>query len=329
MELVGQIGKFRTVNDDGAKLEINLDDATQFFRELTVKRGDIVNDRFGVYSFLPVGPSGTAKLLKMDYPKHILQGATNCQTFRPKGGATMSPDTISTMAIEYDGEQCADAFFGDCFERLLKLDNQKFDLEARDSEARAIIDMLVENLYVGLGNSYHDVAHFSRHPLISSANTNGTWNKETNTAKEWTDFVDQMFATDYNDDTVEGLITLIDARKSAGDDHFNVEFAGGNGGADSFDATTGEYTGSDITAEFDKAIRAARPVFKPIVRRRRNNGQVGAVMKVSISVFDAYGKLVSVLLNDKSSQLSGLPAGIYFLNYSIGNQIYNKKIIKQ
>jgi len=296
MELTGSIGKFSTIDGGGANLDINLDAATMFYRELTIKKEDIPSNRYNLYSFVPVGRDGKAKLIGLTTPRHLLQGRKNCKTWNPKGAAYTTTDRVETMGIEYNGEQCGDAFAADCFEKLLAVGPDKYDLEATP-ESREVLSMLVEGVYTGLHNSFHDLVWFSRHPQITTADSGGSYNTDVVTDQEWADFKDQMFAEDQEGKQIKGLTTLIDEEKAAGTTHFNQSFVDGD-----FSDSTGAYTGSDITAEFDACIRAAHPNFKPIVRRRRGN--VGSSFLVSLSVYDAYK-------NHLIATYGGIPEGYY------------------
>jgi len=281
MELVGSIGKFSTIDGGGANLEINLDAATRFYRELTIQKEDIAANSLGIYSFLPVGRDGKAKLMGLTTPRHLLTGRKNCKTWNPKGKMYTTTDRVGTMGIEFNGEQCGDAIAGECFEKLAALGTGKFDMNATP-EARQLLAMIVENVYTGLHNSFHDLVWFSRHPQITSADSGGTWNTDVTTAQQWADFMDQMFAEDQDGAQLKGLATLIDEEKANGNAQFDNDLPAGDFSA------AGVYTGSDITAEFDTVISKAHPNFKPIIRRRRGN--VGSVFLVSLSVFDAYKK---------------------------------------
>lgn len=280
MELVGSIGSFSRIGGTGAEMDIYLEPSTLLYRELTVQKEDLATNANDVYSFLPVDRFGKAKLMGITTPRHLLQGRTNCKTWNPKGKAYTTVDRVGSMAIEYNGEQCGDDLASECFEALLAAGTSKLDMTA-SPEANQLLEMLLQNIYTGLNDSTHDLAWFSRHPEIETANTDGSWDTANWTTQEWADFYGQQFATDDDGNQIKGWLTLIDEEKAAGTPHLDTEFVDGD-----FDDTTGAYTGSDIEAEFVKAINQVHPHFLPVVRRRRGN--VGASFLVSLSVFDAY-----------------------------------------
>lgn len=264
----------------GPEMSFALEPVRQFYKDLSILKEDMTVNQHNVYSFLDVGRYGRAYVTGLTAPRHVLQGGTNCKTWNPKGSAYTTVDKVETMKLELNMEQCYDSIAGDCFQALLSTGTDMTDLFS-NPEISTLMQMLVDGVFTGINNSIYDLAWYSRHPQIASANSNDTWDTSVITLEEWADFYDQQFASDDNGKQLKGFATLIDEEKAAGISHFNNSFVDGD-----FSDSTGAYTGSDIQAEFEAVKRAAHPNLRPIINRRR--GGPGAVYLVSQSVFDAY-----------------------------------------
>lgn len=289
-QLTGTIGDFGLIGGATRFLNINLEPAKQFFREVAIRKSDIMMDNMGLYSYLPVGRDGKAQLLELTTPKHLLQSRKNCKTWSPKGSMYLRPHEVDTVPVEYMGEQCADSLIGSCLEKLLATGPDVWDLSATP-ESRALLAQMVQSIYLGLGNSFFDLSWFGMWPVISSADTGTWWDTGTTTDAEWADFVDQM--TGIN---LKGFITLIEEEKTAGTTHFSVDISG--------NVTDDVYDGSDITADFDLVIAAATPKFRNLINRRRTD--IGVVMLVHPAEFDAYKSYIKTTYN-------AIPEGYYMM----------------
>ena len=111
----------------------------------------------------------------------------------------------------YQGEDCPD--FGECWDRLFGKGNDYNNLQSTEGGKKLFREML-EGIYDAISDSIYDVVWYRDHPLISIADTNGTFVEGTD---EWADFKDQML------DNGQGLMTLIDYQQTIGRDNFNVE----------------------------------------------------------------------------------------------------------
>lgn len=289
-DLTGTIGDFGLIGGSTRFLNINLEPATQFFREVAIRKSDIMLDQMGLYSYLPVGRDGKAQLLELTVPKHLLQSRKNCKTWSPKGSMYLRPHEVDTVPVEYMGEQCADSLIGTCLEKLLATGADVWDLNATP-ETRALLAQMVQSIYLGLGNSFFDLAMFGQWPVIGSADTNTWWDTENVTDAEWSDFTDQMTGIQ-----LKGFITLIEEEKTAGTSHFNVDI--------SSNVTNAVYDGADITADFDLVINAATPKLRNLINRRRTD--IGVVMLVHPAEFDAYKSYIKDTYNT-------IPEGYYMM----------------
>jgi len=287
LELTGSFGRFALVGGDLRVMELNLEPARQFFREVAIKKTDIAANEMGIYSFLPVGRWGKAKMNTLSVPKHLLQTRTNCKTWTPKGKAFLQQDEIDTAPVEYMGEQCTDGLIGDCLEYVLGTGNDVRDITATP-EGRQLFAQVINNIYLGLGNSFYDLVTFGQNSLITDSDTSGWWNTTNETNDTLADFKDQQLGI-----PVKGHITLVEEVKAAGDAHFNVDIPSG-------DVSGAKYTGSDVTALFDSCIEAAPSKFKIVLNRER--GTFPAAFLVSRGIFNAYKNYII-------SQYSAIPEG--------------------
>ncbi|MCB0581398.1 MAG: hypothetical protein KDD10_19065 [Phaeodactylibacter sp.] len=272
MELVGSIGKFALIGGATQMFEMNLEAATAFYQEVALKKTALTMNDLGVYSFIPVGRFGKARMNSLSVPKHLLQARTGCLTWNPKGRSYLQADEIDTVPVEYDGEQCPDGLIGECLERVLGTGNQVTDIFATP-EGTAFFQQAIENIFLGIGNSIYDLVSFGQDSLITSSDTGGWWNTAGVTTEEWADFKDQQLNI-----ALKGHIPLIEEAKTAGLSNFTVDVPSG-------DVSGATYTGSDVTSLFDSVIDAAPAKFRTMLKRR---GEWGAVMLVSKGIFDAY-----------------------------------------
>ena len=272
LTLNGEIGSFVIDPQGRSTFSMNMEPATLVFNEVALQKSNVVANAVGLYSFVPVGRYGRARMLGLGTPKYLLQGRKNCLTWNPKGTISMSADEIQAHPVEFMGTQCADDFFGKCFEYITGTGNQANDLFSTP-EGNLMLGAALDNIYLGLGNSVFELVTFGNAPLIAQSNAGNWWNKEYLTTGEWADFIDQQTSVG-----VTGHSPLMEAAKAEGLANFNVTLPSNN-----FSGAL--YTGSDITAEFDKVIAASKTRFRVLVKQR---AQDNVVMAVTKSVFDAY-----------------------------------------
>lgn len=274
LQLTGSFGQFALIGGDRRVLDLNLETTTALFKEVAIMKPSIPANDLGLYSFIPVGRFGKAKMNTLTVPKHLLQSRKNCLTWNPKGRMYMKPDEIIVEAIEYMGEQCSDAFMGECLEAVLGTGNQVRDIFATPEGAQ-LFQLAIGNIFEGLGNSFYDVVTFGMDSLITSSDTGNWWDTANVSTEDWDNFVDQQLGIG-----VKGHIPLIEQAKADGLAHFNVAIDAG-------DVSGDQYTGAnnDVTVLFDNVIAAA-PSKLRILRKRRGNP--GVVMLVSVGIFDAY-----------------------------------------
>lgn len=271
-ELVGDFGKFALI--DGQRIfEMPTDTMRQFFRAIAIKRTDVTLNQLGLYSFPMVDRFGKAKLSTLSVPKWLLQNRTNCKSWNPKGKMWLNTDEITTAAIEVNAEQCPDVVFGTCLEYVLGTGNDIRDITATE-EGRALFNQMVENIFLGIGNSIFALIDTGKHPLIYSSATNGWYNQDNTTAEEWDDYIDQQTGID-----VKGHLTIIDQLKSEGKAHFNTQITNDEVDGDKY---IGQVTGPD--GLLARNIKNGHANLKRVGRYRKANMPVAHL--VTEGVFD-------------------------------------------
>lgn len=190
-----------------------------WFEKLALKKEDITANRFGVYEFGRFDRAGKARMTSLTVPEDLLQPRTNCRTWNPTGNINVTDNTINACDLEFMGEQCVDTLFGDCLEYILGSGNDVWDMLATP-EGQRLFDLMVNRIYLGLGNSFYDYITFANHPLITDSNTNNYWDTTKLTDADWARFLNQQTGT-----SCKGHLTLIDEAKTDGLDHFNVQIA--------------------------------------------------------------------------------------------------------
>lgn len=287
---VNEGGMFVGTGGGGSRIfALNLEAATQFFREITVVKENILMNTLGVYSIADIGRDLKLKYQGLQTPRHLLQARTNCQTWRPKGKAALIPKSVDTYAYEYNGEQCADSFFDTCMEKLLAQGVNVWDMMA-SPEGQRLLAELVMSIFDALRNSLYDLVNFSQDDFMTQSIAGGWWqNTGDETALTWGDFVDQQFATNFI-----GLIPQIEIYKAAGNTNFTVDIP-------LADVDGPDYVGTDVTALFRSCINAAKPAFKQILSGR-NGRTIASAFLVSPSIFSAYRQyLIDTYVNISES----------------------------
>lgn len=267
--------------------------AVRIFKSIAVKYPDIAGNEMGLYSFASIGRAREAKFMSLGTPSHLLKkGSAGC-TWNPKTGKMTSEITKITLCpVEYQGEECPDAFWGDCLETILGVGNEVNDIFAT-AEGRQMMAMMMEQLYLGIGNSFYELAWFGQHPIIDLADA-GSW--YTVTESEWADYKSQQEAC-------VGFMTMIDHYKDIeGLPNFNIPIY-------ESDVNGAKYVG-DAIALINRLTGGGSGKFAQMLRQKASYGQ-NPIIQVTNGVFDR-------LREQLTSAFGQIPAAYNF--YITGRQ---------
>lgn len=215
-------------------IEVPRNAAVTIFENTALLQRDVQARKLGLYGEVSLGQNLEASFASLSTPKHLWSNRKNGCAWNPKGGVRMNIDRFPTCPIEYDGEQCPDSLYNTCFESIFApgLGVRSF---GSTPEAQKLLAQILKKINIGLGNSFHDLAHFANHPLIKTANERGFYKVKI---KEWEDYIDQMLSGNCG-----GLITQLDELKAKGKPGFTRELP--------INTTTGAFSG-DFLTELEK-----------------------------------------------------------------------------
>lgn len=248
------------------------------FNKAAIIEGDLTNDRLGLYSRLIVDGEGKAKFGTIKTPNHLFRPRQNGCVWNPNGKIRIGLTEFDTCPIEYQGEQCPDAFWNSCFESLFTEGRGVRDLES--GEIARVMALALQQLAIGLGNSFHELYQFANHPDITTADTNGTYLVDDD---QWEDFFAQMVGSADRPVNCSGMVTILDELADAGTPGYTISIPAGDIDADN------NYTG-DVVALFNQMVNAAKPTLKTFARTGYGAGAARRypILLVSDNIYRAY-----------------------------------------
>lgn len=244
------------------------------FNKAAIVEGDLTNDRLGLYSRLIVDGEGKAKFGTIKTPHHLFRPRQNGCVWNPNGKLRIGLTEFDTCPIEYQGEQCPDAFWNSCFESLFTEGRGVRDLQS--GEIARIMALALQQLAIGLGNSFHELYQFANHPDITTADTNGTYLVDDD---RWEDFFAQMVGSAERPVNCSGMVTILDELADAGTPGYTITIPGSD-----IDAN-GNYTG-DVVALFNSMVDSAKTELR-IMAERGVQG-LFPILLVSRNIYRAY-----------------------------------------
>ena len=247
------------------------------FNKAAIIEGDVTNDTLGLYSRLLVDGEGKAKFGTIKTPHHLFRPRQNGCVWTPNGKIRMGLTEFDTCPIEYQGEQCPDAYWNSCFESLFTEGRGVRDLET--GEIAQITTSVFRQLAIGLGNSFFELWNFANHPDIVTADTNGTYLVDD---ERWEDYYAQQVGSTSRPVNCSGMVTILDELANEGESGYTVDIPNS-------DITAGAYTG-DVVALFNQMVNAAKPELKTIARRGVGMGanRRYPIMLVTENIYQAY-----------------------------------------
>lgn len=318
---LGDTGITLSADRQGRVIEINTQAALKLFQRIAIQEQDLMLNQLGLFSHVRIKPGQPARFASLSTPAHVLSSRKNGCAWNPKGRVKMRVDSFPTCAVEYDGEQCPDAFYGDCMEGIFNPGNGVRDISG-SPEGQQLLLALLNRIFLGLGNSFSSLYHFANHPLIEAANTNGTYAVDSS---EWDDYYDQQTSG-----TCGGLVTALDDLQSEGLENLNVSIP------DSDIDANGNYTG-DIIDLLEALIAGSRPELKAWIK---NGAQTTGLTPFQSQILKPVGgKLYPVILLTEPEYrayeqyliqtFNGVPQiWEYFLTGVDGSNIIMKNVLK-
>lgn len=273
--LDGDFGKIifeGNTGDNGQKssnyLTLDTKSSLNFFNKISVLKTNIALNALGLFSRGTMGRNGEVRFASLSTPRHLFRPRRSGCTWKSKGRIDMQSSVFDTEAIEYQGEQCSDEFYEQCFEKIFGTGHMVKDLMGT-KEGKALVGKIIQKLYQGLGNSYYDLVMYAQHPIITDSDDNDWYSVND---EEWGDFMEQQMTR-----KTGGLMTIIDTLKDVtGLENMNVEID------DSEISLDGkEYIG-DAMDLFDRVIDAQPYEMK---RMSRSASGAKATLLCSPSVF--------------------------------------------
>lgn len=248
------------------------------FNQAAIIEGDITNDTLGLYSRLIVDGEGKAKFAKISTPKHGFRPRQNGCVWDPNGKIRMGLTEFDTCPIEYQSEQCPDAFWNSCYEALFTPGRGVRDLS--EGQIADVMALVMQQQAIGMGNDFFRLWNFANHPDITTADTNGTYLVPDD---EWDSFYAQQVGSGNRTVNCSGMVTILDQLANEGEPGYTVEIPAGDVDAN------GEYTG-DVIALFNSMVAAAKPELRIMARRGLGAGanRRYPIMLVTDNIYRAY-----------------------------------------
>lgn len=283
-EKLGVILDQTTANDNGRitgnYLAINTEGALNFFQKLSLVQGNLLDNSFGLFSYMSVGNKEKVRFAQLSQPSNVLQKCTEGCTWNPKGRINMTTDYITLCCVEFMSEQCGEAIKG-CLSEIFGTGNDMGNLWATP-EGRALWAEIMSIIYVAIGNSLWTLAWWGQHPLIKESAENDWYQLSEDSGlddKEWADYVD-------NQEVCGGYITMMDYYKDQGVPNYGVEFLPEEIGTDENNDPKFIGVASKL---FDRMLKARKPIMRRMSKKYGNSqDRCKEVFKVDPSIFEAY-----------------------------------------
>ena len=285
----GTFGKIVFRQSGGSRfMEIPTDTAHLIFDKIALKYPEIALNTLGLFQLGSVGRTRKGKFMNLTTPKHILQSRKNGCTWTSKGTIHSELTEVELCPIEYMGEQCPDAFWNDCLEVIFGTGRKVHDFFGT-AEGQDMMKRILRQVYIGLGNSFYELAWWGKHPLIADAEAHGWY---TVSREEWEDYLDQQSACG-------GWMTMIDELKALGaNDNLTVPIH-------QVDVQGKKYIGSAV-ALIDRVLENATSDFENIMDA--NTAGLEPIILVTDGIFNRF-------VEEMTLQFNTIPASMeYWIN---------------
>lgn len=283
----------------GAMMTITPDVAINLLQRMSLTYGALVENSMGLVSYGSIGTNRKVKFAQLtSATKHMIRprGDQGC-IWEPVGSIAMRTNEFSIYPVKYQGQICADTFWGTCLEKLMGVGNDIEDLLG-SPETRKIVLELIASIYESLGDSIWNLAWFAEHPAIALANTNNSYNVD---AEEWKNFKLQQQDVGFG-----GWMTLVEGLKAGGLPHYNIQIKKADLGAEqSYVGNVGRDGGL-----FTRLVKGSHKNMKLLNSRTIQGGVTGAqlgrqAILVTRAIFEAYERELAL-------DFPSIPATYYY-----------------
>lgn len=269
IEIDNPQGLMTWIGDDNRRvLYIPQKAAAFLFRNFTMKYGDF-NAQLGLYSIGSLNREHDATFVSLTAPDFLIQERGAGCSWDPVTGMTSDISTIASQPWKMQAEACPDLLWNSCIEKILGVGVDITDFFSTP-EGTALVNEMLYQINLSLGNSYFMMNNFGQHPTIAEVDAEGSW-VTTNSAKKWNRFKN-------NQKPIAGFYTLVDALAET-EDHLNVEVTNAMLSADKM-----KFVG-DARKFVDNIIAAAPYEFSLMNENMVMMGQ-SPIIKLSYSIWE-------------------------------------------
>lgn len=259
---------------------INTDSAIKFFEGIAIRQHDITANMLGLYGFIPLDGDLKARFATLTSTGHLWRKRENGCVWSPNGSVRNKLLEFDTCPIIYMGEECPDALYNTCFEKIFGAGNKVRDLMG-SPEGEQLVMMMLNRIFIDLGNGFSELVHYANNPIIEQINSEGTYRV---TPEEWKAYYTQQMSG-----SCGGLVTLLDQLRAEGEPGHTVPLPDGD--FDDDDNFTGAETGRTIEDVFNALIDAAGYEFRQWIDHgvlMANGQRLWPTIKVTSKLYRAY-----------------------------------------
>jgi len=114
------IGDAVTLNSTGEtrSLQVRTERALTVFRKYAVEEQDVTLNALGLFSRVAIDDNLKARFAKLGGPRHTLRRRQNGCAWSPKGKMSLGVEEFPVSPIEFQMEECPDAFWESCWESI-------------------------------------------------------------------------------------------------------------------------------------------------------------------------------------------------------------------
>lgn len=271
-------------------LSVNTTSSINIFKRATITHNPLVGNFFNLFQFVEADERGKFKYASFGTKKHIIGARRGgCQWNPSNGSLDFKGGEMSVCDYEIQEESCPDAVWKDCWKGILGRGLDQKDWYSTP-EGVAMINILIEATFEGVGEGINELAWYANHPVITQADATGSYESTGISATDWEAYKAQMMAADCG-----GIMTIIDGLKADGVDNYNV----------SIGTISGTEYVDDPKALFERLLAKRTKAMRAIDKRSTTLDQ-RSTFYVTPSVFNKY-------LSDLETTYTNIPQGYHLM----------------